>query len=123
MDLWAEVYLLDQGKRLGKTIGAYKRLYFNERQGYSGGHTYKLYDPKPSAEDEIHAKLKDIIVSLSADDWLSVPEATYVYHRVELSPVSYTHLDVYKRQDILCESEARAAELGTHMAEVEIKED
>ena len=25
--------------------------------------------------------------------------------------------------DILCESEARAAELGTHMAEVEIKED
>lgn len=101
MDLWAQVYLLDQGKRLGKTIGAYKRLYFNERQGYSGGHTYKLYDPKPSAEDEIHAKLKDIIVSLSADDWLSVPEAAYVYHRVELSHAEQSLINELTRERVL----------------------
>src|SRR5690606_11815526 len=28
MDLWAQVYLLDQGERLGKTITEYRRRYF-----------------------------------------------------------------------------------------------
>jgi SNF2 family DNA or RNA helicase len=28
MDLWSEIYLLDQGKRLGKTIGSYRADFF-----------------------------------------------------------------------------------------------
>ena len=30
MDLWSQIYLLDGGARLGKTIGEYRRKYFNE---------------------------------------------------------------------------------------------
>ena len=28
MDLWSEIYLLDQGRRLGKTIGSYRADFF-----------------------------------------------------------------------------------------------
>ena len=36
MDLWAPIYLLDQGKRLGKTISGYRDRYFTpgERDGH-----------------------------------------------------------------------------------------
>ena len=36
MDLWAQIFLLDQGERLEKTIGRYRQLYF--RPGKGDGH-------------------------------------------------------------------------------------
>ena len=40
IDLWPQLYLLDQGKRLGKTIGRYREDYF--KPAYGAGHvTYK----------------------------------------------------------------------------------
>lgn len=68
LDLWSQVYLLDQGERLGKTFTAYKEKYFTcDYMGYN-------FTPKPGAEKEIHAKLKDICLTLSAKDYLDLPE-------------------------------------------------
>ena len=100
MDLWAQVYLLDQGKRLGKTIGAYKRLYFNERQGYSGGHTYKLYDPcllytSDSPDFDIlifgYAWDDDPVQVLSLIEGDELPQEVFY-------ALTDHHVDVYKRQ-------------------------
>lgn len=33
MDLWAEIYLLDRGERLGQTLGAYREKYFRPEPG------------------------------------------------------------------------------------------
>lgn len=72
MDLWAEIYLLDQGERLGKTIGRYRERYF--RPGARNGYVIYNWKPVEGARQEIEEKLSDICVSMSAEDYLKLPE-------------------------------------------------
>ncbi len=72
MDLWAQVYLLDQGERLGKTITGYRDRYF--QPGKRNQMIIYEWKPKPGAEEAIHKKLSDLCVSMSAKDWLDLPE-------------------------------------------------
>lgn len=81
LDLWPQVYLLDQGQRLGRTIGAYRAKYFrpdkmNGRIVYS----YRLLD---GAEDAIHGKLADLCMSLKKEDYLNLPGQ--IYESIELT--------------------------------------
>lgn len=94
LDLWSQIYLIDKGERLGKTIGEYQKKYFNDTirtqqvRKKGGGYrqvAYHTYEPKAWAEHAIHEKIKDIVISLSADDWLDVPEAINTYRYVTLS--------------------------------------
>lgn len=82
IDLWAQIYLLDQGERLGRTLTEYRNRYFNP--GRRNG--YVVYDwvPKPGAEDEIYNKISDICVSMKACDYIKLPERVDVVHTVKL---------------------------------------
>lgn len=72
MDLWAQMYLLDRGERLGKTITSYREKYFEpDKRNRTTIYSWK---PKPGAEQEIYAKISDICVSMRAEDWLEMPE-------------------------------------------------
>lgn len=90
-DLWPEIFLVDQGERLGKTLKEFHGRWFNEssRDIYRGSGKQPIrlseFYPKPEAEKEIHEAIKDIAISLSADDWLSVPDAIPIYHEIRLS--------------------------------------
>lgn len=72
MDLWAPVYLLDQGERLGKTIGGYRDQYF--LPGERNGHVVYNWKQKQEAEARIYEAISDIAVSMKAEDWLELPE-------------------------------------------------
>lgn len=72
MDLWAEIYLLDRGERLGRTLGAYREEYF--RPGASNGFVVYNYIPRKGAAQKIEHLLSDICVSMSAEDYLQLPE-------------------------------------------------
>ena len=72
MDLWAQIYLLDGGKRLGRTITQYRQRYFTPDK--TNGFVVYSYRPKPGAEEAIQDAIKDIVVSMSAADWLELPE-------------------------------------------------
>lgn len=72
MDLWSEIYLLDQGERLGKTIGWYRDEYF--RPGMRNGYTVYKWEPRKGAQKEIEKRISDICVSMSAADYLQLPE-------------------------------------------------
>ena len=61
-DLWAEIYLMDGGERLGKTITAYRQDYFYPAM-YIDGHPVN-YLPQPNAEQIIYDKIKDIVISI-----------------------------------------------------------
>ena len=69
-DLWAQIYLLDEGKRLGRTITAYRQTYFdcNTHGGY-----FTEYKAKPWAEDAVLKAISDICISMTADDYLELP--------------------------------------------------
>lgn len=72
MDLWAQVFLLDQGERLEKTIGRYRQLYF--RPGKGDGHVVYEWVALPGAQELITKKIEDITVSMRAQDYLELPE-------------------------------------------------
>ena len=82
MDLWAEVFCLDQGERLGKTIGRYRQAYF--RPGRSNGYVVYEYVPFPGAQDAITRKISDITVSMKAEDYLKLPERLDNEIRIQL---------------------------------------
>lgn len=71
MDLWAELFLLDQGARLGKTITAYRARYFYP--GKRRGMVVYEYLPKTGAEAAIHSAISDICLSMRKEDLLSLP--------------------------------------------------
>lgn len=86
MDLWAQMYLLDQGARLGKTIGAYRDAYF--KPGKRNG--YVVYDwiLRDGADEAIYRHIGDVCVSMTADDWLTLPERVINRVEVELPPAA-----------------------------------
>lgn len=80
LDLWPQLYLLDQGERLGKTLTGYREKYFNA--GRRNGHIvfdYKLKEDKDDIlgsgiyEKEIYDKIGDICISMKAEDYLELP--------------------------------------------------
>lgn len=72
LDLWAQVYLLDQGERLGKKITHYRERYFEPDQR-DRDHVFS-YRPKPGGEEAIHELISDICISMSAKDYLTLPD-------------------------------------------------
>lgn len=72
MDLWSEIYLLDRGQRLEKTIGAYRERYFIP--GMRNGYTVYSWILKSGMDRVIQEKISDICVSMKAEDYLKMPE-------------------------------------------------
>lgn len=85
MDLWAQVYLLDRGERLGKTLGAYREKYF--KAGARSGYVVYKWIPIRGAKEEIERRISDICVSMSAADYLTLPKRIDNIIPVQLSPV------------------------------------
>jgi SNF2 family DNA or RNA helicase len=72
MDLWSEIYLLDQGQRLGKTIGSYRADFFVPDR--MNGYIVYSYKPRPGAEEFIYGLLSGLCVSMKSQDFLEMPE-------------------------------------------------
>ena len=84
MDLWAQLWLIDMGQRLGRTIGSFRTKYF--KPGRSNGHVVYDWILRPGAADEISRQIQDVTVSLKAEDWLEVPDLIETDIRIALSP-------------------------------------
>jgi SNF2 family DNA or RNA helicase len=75
LDLWSQIYLLDGGQRLGKTITAYRDAYFLPDK--RNATTIFSYRPQAGAEAAIHDRISDICVSMRSEDYLELPELIY----------------------------------------------
>lgn len=82
-DLWAPMYLMDQGERLGKTITSFRDRYF--LPGARSGHIVYDWKAKKESEDRIYEKISDIAISMKAEDYLEMPELIVVDREVVLS--------------------------------------
>lgn len=99
IDLWAQIYLLDRGKRLGRTLTEYRNRYFNP--GRRNG--YVVYDwvPKDGAEDEIYRRISDICISMKACDYLKLPERVDVVRTVKLDDEAKTAYTEMEKEAVL----------------------
>lgn len=76
LDLWSQIYLLDQGQRLGKRITQFREKYFEpDQRDREHIFTYAL---KPGAGDAIQNLISDICISMKAKDYLELPECISV---------------------------------------------
>ncbi|KEQ22322.1 DEAD/DEAH box helicase [Paenibacillus tyrfis] len=100
MDLWPQIYLLDQGERLGKTITGFRDRYFNP--GARSGHVVYEWKQKKEAEQRIYEAISDIAVSMKAEDWLELPERI---DRIVPVKLSQEARELYKKleRDLLLE--------------------
>lgn len=74
MDLWSQLYLLDRGDRLGRTLTEYRRDYFYQIQRPG----FQLYEIKPGSRELINARIKDICISMKAKDHLKQKEPLFI---------------------------------------------
>lgn len=74
-DLWAQVYLLDGGARLGKTMGAYRDRYFIP--GKRNRTTIFSYTPKDGSFEMIKNAISDICISMKAEDYITLPDVLH----------------------------------------------
>ncbi|MBP2653338.1 MAG: chromatin-remodeling complex subunit snf22 complex subunit snf22 [Firmicutes bacterium] len=83
LDLWPQIYLLDRGERLGRTITGFRERYFNP--GKRDGHIVFNWELKADADKAIYSKIDDICVSMKAKDWLTLPERINNVIKIPLS--------------------------------------
>ena len=81
-DLWPEMYLLDQGGRLGRTLTAFRARYLVPEK--MNGHIVYSYRPREGAEAEVYDRLADLCMSIRKEDVLQLPGQ--IYEDIELTP-------------------------------------
>lgn len=92
IDLWPQMYLLDGGKRLGKTISSYREQYFEP--GDRNKYVIFNWNPKEGAKEAIEDKISDICISMKSEDYLNMPER--IDNKIEIN-LSENVMDKYKQ--------------------------
>jgi SNF2 family DNA or RNA helicase len=95
MDLWAQIWLLDRGRRLGQSITFYRQNYFTKK--YSG----HGYDLRPDAETMIQDKLKDICISMKSEDYLELPERIDTFINIDFPLDLMKRYNDFEREKVL----------------------
>lgn len=99
IDLWPQIYLMDKGDRLGRTITSYRNKYF--RPGRVNGGVVYSYMLMPGSKEAIHDKISDICISMKADDYLKMPELTNNYIRLKMPLGLMNQYRKFERDKIL----------------------
>lgn len=114
-DFWAEIYLLDQGARLGRTLGAFRSRWLVPEK--MSGHIVYSYREKEGANEEVHALLKDIAVSIRKEDVLSLPGQIYDDIVLDTPPNILKQYKQFERDKVLeCLNEEGDIVAGTEAA-------
>lgn len=99
IDLWPQIYLMDRGERLEKTISRYRERYF--RPGQTNGHVVYSYNLMDDSEKLIHKKIEDICISMKADDYLEMPERTDNYIKLKMPEQIKKQYDDFEKNKVL----------------------
>lgn len=114
-DLWPETYLLDQGQRLGRTLGAFRTRYLVPEK--MNGHIVYSYRPKEGAEAEVYKQLSDICMSIKKEDVLSLPGQIYEDIVLETPPALLKQYKKFERDKVMeCLNEEGEIVAGTEAA-------
>jgi SNF2 family DNA or RNA helicase len=78
LDLWSQMYLVDFGESLGRTVTGYRQRFFE--QDFSG-FNWKI---RNGSDDKIHSLIAHKVISMSAEDYLELPDRIDLKSEVEL---------------------------------------
>jgi SNF2 family DNA or RNA helicase len=99
IDLWSQIFLLDQGERLGQYITRYRNTYFTPAAG-SGFIVYS-WRIRQGADKVIYDKISDLCISMRSRDYLKLPDRTDNFIRLSLSEKHQKAYRVFEREAVL----------------------
>jgi SNF2 family DNA or RNA helicase len=99
IDLWAQMFLIDQGERLHKFRESFRALYYHPTKALA--HGAMQYEINKGAEDIIYDRIKDRCLSMRAVDHLDLPERRDIIREFYLSPAEMEAYKAFKRDKIL----------------------
>lgn len=99
IDLWPQMYLIDRGERLGRTITSYRERYF--KPGRTNGAIVYNYIPLQNSDDLIYEKIGDICVSMKAKDYIKMPERVDNFIDLHLPANIQAEYDKFEEENIL----------------------
>lgn len=106
VDLWGPLYILDQGRRLGQKKSAFMDRWFKQDP-----YTYKV-EAFPHSRDEIMGRIRDVMVSLREEDYLSLPPLVIDDRWVTLPPATLAQYRRFERTMVLQEYDIEAVSAG-----------
>lgn len=98
IDLWAQMYCVDGGARLGKSITRYRDTHFNQQRW---NNIVVRCDIKKGHEEVIRGSISDICLSMQAKDYLQLPDLICHTVPVELSPKTLAAYNAFEREKVL----------------------
>lgn len=96
-DLWSQIYLLDQGARLGRTLTDFRRRYCESIRYPS---FVKWTVPQQKLHD-IDRRISDICISMTAKDYLKLPPVYSIVSSVTLEATARRAYEALKREAVL----------------------
>lgn len=98
IDLWAQMYCIDRGERLGKSVTRYRETYF---ETHKWNNIVVRCDLKRGCEDIIRNKIADICLSMQARDYLQLPDMITHTVKVELTAKTMERYNEFERDKVL----------------------
>lgn len=98
IDLWAQMYCIDQGARLGRSVTKYRETYFEQHRW---NNIVVRCDVKKGCDTIIRDKIADICLSMAAKDYLQLPEMLTHKISIELSPKTAAAYAKFEREKVL----------------------
>lgn len=103
-DLWAQMYLIDEGKRLGKyKTGFYERYFWIDRVWYGMEFRYKRV-LKEGAEEAIYKAISDVCMTVKKEEYFDLPKVLYQNIYVFMSGSEYSRYK-FMEYDMIMQTE------------------
>ena len=107
-DLWSQIYALDRGERLGKTLGVFRERYFRR-----GNPHINEFIAKDGAEERIQKKVADLCLTAMAKDHLDLPERFDITVPIELPPEARKQYEKMERDFVISFADGDEAAANT----------
>lgn len=98
VDLWAQMYCLDMGERLGRSVTKYKETYFDI---HKWNNIEVRATCKSGCEKIIRDKIADICLSMQRKDYLQLPDLLIHTESVELSKTMMDRYTQFEKEKVL----------------------
>jgi SNF2 family DNA or RNA helicase len=99
LDLWPQLYLLDQGARLGPTVTGYRSEYFSAAA--TMGMVVIKYAIKKGAAEKIYKLIGDICISMKAEDYLELPERLDQVYPVAIPEALRARYEKFEEEEVM----------------------
>ncbi len=114
IDLWAQMYCLDQGERLGKSITRYRETYF---ETHKWNNIVVRCDVKKGCDTIIRNKIADICLSMQAKDYLQLPALLTHTVQIQLSSATMAKYAQFEKEKVLEFADEHAGEPANVLAQ------